>query len=338
MLRGAVMDVALHDLVAAIYTGAFEFSFEHFKERSLQLVEAVVPFASAAWGTGLRSSNTMLTVATCRLPAERMIEYGLRWQNDDFVRRSALARPGVAIRIEDEMPLAAYRETAIYREFSRPAGIEYSLAAAYADPGTDLVELICLFRSDPETPFDDEERATIEALTPHLGRAWQHRQIIHGLDAGGTDDARADDARGHAVIDRYGVVQAANLQFTAALRRAVRGWHGPSLPPALQAVVDGPDDLGAFAGMQVRILRGADRHLVTLAAMEAEEPLTSAEMRVAELYASGVSNQAIARAFGVSPSTVRNQIAAVYRKMGIHSKAELARRIPSAGPAPPDDA
>jgi DNA-binding NarL/FixJ family response regulator len=59
--------------------------------------------------------------------------------------------------------------------------------------------------------------------------------------------------------------------------------------------------------------------------------MLSAERRVAVLYAEGRTNAQIASALGVTSSTVRNQISAAYRKLDIHSKAELARRIPPSG-------
>ena len=55
--------------------------------------------------------------------------------------------------------------------------------------------------------------------------------------------------------------------------------------------------------------------------------LSSAERHVARLVLQGRSNAAIARERGTSPRTVANQLAALYRKLGVHSRAELAARI-----------
>ena len=51
--------------------------------------------------------------------------------------------------------------------------------------------------------------------------------------------------------------------------------------------------------------------------------LSKRETAVAELYASGKSYKQIARRLRVSPATVRNQIASVFRKLEVHSKAQL---------------
>jgi DNA-binding CsgD family transcriptional regulator len=55
--------------------------------------------------------------------------------------------------------------------------------------------------------------------------------------------------------------------------------------------------------------------------------LTPAEQRVAELAASGMTNRDVAAALFISPKTVEHNLARAYRKLGIHSRAELGQRI-----------
>jgi ATP/maltotriose-dependent transcriptional regulator MalT len=58
-------------------------------------------------------------------------------------------------------------------------------------------------------------------------------------------------------------------------------------------------------------------------------PLTPSEQRVAELAASGMTNRDVATALFISPKTVEANLARIYRKLGIHSRAELGRCISS---------
>jgi DNA-binding CsgD family transcriptional regulator len=51
--------------------------------------------------------------------------------------------------------------------------------------------------------------------------------------------------------------------------------------------------------------------------------MTATELRVAELAAAGITNREIARAVFMSEKTVEAHITRVYRKLGIHSRAEL---------------
>ena len=69
---------------------------------------------------------------------------------------------------------------------------------------------------------------------------------------------------------------------------------------------------------------------------KAKEDLTSTELRVAELAASGLTNREVAAQAFMSPKTVEANLARVYRKLGIRSRAELGahidRRRPEAAP------
>jgi DNA-binding CsgD family transcriptional regulator len=57
------------------------------------------------------------------------------------------------------------------------------------------------------------------------------------------------------------------------------------------------------------------------------EDLSAAEREVAMLALSGASNADIAQRRGTSTRTVANQMAAIFRKLDVGSRAELARRL-----------
>ncbi|MET0476168.1 MAG: AAA family ATPase [Mycobacterium sp.] len=57
-----------------------------------------------------------------------------------------------------------------------------------------------------------------------------------------------------------------------------------------------------------------------------DSDLTPSELRVARLAASGMTNKDIATALFISPKTVEHNLSSVYRKLGVRTRAELARR------------
>ncbi len=59
----------------------------------------------------------------------------------------------------------------------------------------------------------------------------------------------------------------------------------------------------------------------------APQHLTETERRVAELAATGLTNKQVAAKAFLSPKTVEDVLARIYRKLGIHSRAELGARI-----------
>ncbi len=84
-------------------------------------------------------------------------------------------------------------------------------------------------------------------------------------------------------------------------------------------------------GLEADVVRIAGEELLVLrvprvARVEAPA-LTSAERAVAELALRGLSNAQIARARSTSARTVANQLASLFRKLGVGSRAELARSV-----------
>jgi len=63
------------------------------------------------------------------------------------------------------------------------------------------------------------------------------------------------------------------------------------------------------------------------AARRAGDALTDSEKLVAHLTASGLTNRQVAAQLFISPKTVEANLARVYRKLGLHSRAELGARL-----------
>lgn len=84
--------------------------------------------------------------------------------------------------------------------------------------------------------------------------------------------------------------------------------------------------------VEVYAVRVGREDLVVMS-LPAERPsaetavLTAAEREIARLAVSGLTNAAIAKRRGGSPRTVANQLASVYRKLEVSSRAELAARL-----------
>ena len=57
------------------------------------------------------------------------------------------------------------------------------------------------------------------------------------------------------------------------------------------------------------------------------DTLTPSERRVAELAASGMTNRDVAATVFISRKTVESNLAQIYRKLGIKTRAELGRLI-----------
>lgn len=83
----------------------------------------------------------------------------------------------------------------------------------------------------------------------------------------------------------------------------------------------------------VRLAALAERNLATIgsrargAQSDGPSPLTAGEMRVTDLVLRGMSNLQVANELSISKRTVDTHLARIYRKLGIHTRAELAEVV-----------
>jgi DNA-binding CsgD family transcriptional regulator len=121
--------------------------------------------------------------------------------------------------------------------------------------------------------------------------------------------------------------------YGAALRRVGR------IPEARQALYRAVDMAGDM-GME-RLRERAHRELVLAGGRPRRiratgpESLTAAQQQVARLAAAGCTNRQIAEELFVTIKTVETHLAAVYRKLGIGTRDELAPRLVPGGEAAP---
>jgi DNA-binding CsgD family transcriptional regulator len=109
------------------------------------------------------------------------------------------------------------------------------------------------------------------------------------------------------------------LAFGVILRRSKRRGAAASLLGQAKETFDG---LGAAAWGRL-----AEAEIDRLGLRRSEDELTPTELRIAELVASGRKNREVAEALFISPKTVEANLARIYRKLGIKSRAELGRHM-----------
>jgi DNA-binding CsgD family transcriptional regulator len=118
----------------------------------------------------------------------------------------------------------------------------------------------------------------------------------------------ADDAFGHArALLALGVIRRRDRQ-----KRSAR--------EAIAAALEGFEQLGAATWIE-----NARAELGRIGGRTREQGLTAAERRVAALVAEGRTNREVAAALFLGERTVETHLSHVYAKLGIRSRAELAR-------------
>ncbi len=192
----------------------------------------------------------------------------------------------------------------------------------------------------------------VEAMV-HLGRLEEAEQLVEALERNGRRLDRAwmlaVGSRCRSVLlatrgDLEGALAAAEramveherlpMPFERARTQLVVGQLQRRLRRRDAAATTFRDALSGFERLGIPLW--AKRARAELARTDVgpgrDGELTVAEQRVAELAASGMKNRDVAAALFISPKTVEANLARIYRKFGIHSRAELGRVIGQSEP------
>ena len=136
---------------------------------------------------------------------------------------------------------------------------------------------------------------------------------------------KAYEAATQAVLDH----QQVPMPFERARTQLLLGQLQRRLRQKASAAATFNDALATFEDLGTRLW--ADRARAELARTNVgprdTAELTPSERRIAEMVASGMTNRDVAATLLVSRRTVETNLASVYRKLGIHSRAELGSRI-----------
>jgi DNA-binding CsgD family transcriptional regulator len=140
--------------------------------------------------------------------------------------------------------------------------------------------------------------------------------------------AEGDTGAALAALDGLDLQAASKLPFELGWTLLVRGRlerrarHKRAAADALTASLAIFEQLGATPWQA-----NAQAELGRVGLRRAPEELTATERRVAELAAAGLTNREVASRAFMSPKTVQANLARVYRKLGISSRAELGARM-----------
>jgi len=183
----------------------------------------------------------------------------------------------------------------------------------------DRITAISFWRAQRRQAFLGNAEQLANLVLPHLIQA---RQINVRLNA-----ARLHR---HATVTLLSSVQG-RLYFAvedaiALMQEEWPQWSPPYLPGALLAALRSRAGM-EYAGRRLHIRARLEQTVLTLSVTRRSESahgLTAAERRCAVLAAQGLQYKEIAARLLVSPSTVRNQLSSVYRKLDVRNKTGLA--------------
>jgi DNA-binding NarL/FixJ family response regulator len=166
-----------------------------------------------------------------------------------------------------------------------------------------------------------EERATRSRIPWSLAVSARCRGLV--LAARGDLDG-AEEALEQALAEH----DRCPMPFERARTLLVRGRVQRRLKQKRQArlALEEARELFARQGAETWVAR-VDEELGRVAVRRAPEELSATELRIAQLAAEGLTNKAIAEQVFVSVKTVESNLKRAYAKLGISSRAQLARAL-----------
>ena len=235
---------------------------------------------------------------------------------------------------------AALGFAALTRERSEDAVEQLTRAMAVMTKLGGADPCILLFQGDlvealARTGRRDEAHTEVKRLegqAQSTGRPWAQAVAARGFGIlAGEDEFRGHFERAlewHAKVDQPFEVARTRLAFGERLRRT--GNRAESRGE-LEAASAAFERLGAGPWLQRADaeLRSSGRTLRARGAPD--DQLTPSELQVALRVADGLTNREVAGVLFLSVKTVEHHLSSIYRKLGVRSRTELARRIAADG-------
>jgi DNA-binding CsgD family transcriptional regulator len=199
----------------------------------------------------------------------------------------------------------------------------HSLTFAAGRMAAGSISAISFGRARKKAVFEKKHSETADLLLPHILQA---RRINWDLNANLPTDL---DSSSTALANFDGCLHFVEDKAVALLQMEWREWIPPLLPRQLtDALKQSKEKIYVGAAICVKASVQGKMICLVIASNESKRPeLSSGEYRVARLAAKGLQYKEIARKLGVSPSTIRNQLHTVYKKLGVSNKTALTNAL-----------
>lgn len=307
------------DLLLELHRGCRKQAAEAFPGWAMALVKRVIPCTAWFWGSGNEIDGEIIPHAFMfdNVPPESMQTWK-QYEHLDIFAAHLLAQRDVVHNFTHE----TLKDTEIYHLLYHKVGIEQSMGIYAYKPSAGLYDGISLYRSDPATPFSEDERLAMQCLVPHLIEA----RHINYLERMSTVRQRAL-RQSQAATDGKGVIHAAEEGFVEMMRLEWAQWHGPRLPEQLTKEFGPAAHRHVGRAITIRFVPVLDMFLLKVRLRSTVDGLSKRELEIAHHFADGLSNKEIACKIGISPATVRNHLTSIYLKLAVGNKAELAKLL-----------
>lgn len=304
-------------LLLDLYRLARELPLADFQRRVLERLQDVVPFDGAWWGMS-RVDRQLHSSFPFHMP-DNFVGYWQNMREYDVLAETVIREPAITINMNASQAVT----NPVFEEFLRVFDIRHVLCTLLMNPALNLTTFLSLYRKHESPPFTEGERMLKQLVMPHLWAAWTSNWIAQLAYSRAHS---VSNSAAMAVADQRGTLHAAEPRFAELLRVEWPAWSGPELPAAFATAVSTG---GTVTGSRTtaRLIPVQGLHLVELRERSPLDQLTMRELDIARQFGRGESYKQIAAELHVAPATVRAHLRAIYSKLHISDKGELANLL-----------
>jgi DNA-binding CsgD family transcriptional regulator len=324
-------------------------------------VQAVVDYDGAVWATVDPETVVITGAVVEELPRDSAAAfYENEYGHDDVNAFSRLARGLRPVATASEATGGDLDRSRLHREVGRAFGFHGDELRAAFTVGGSCWGVVSLGRRSPLPHFRQAEVSFIASVAGPIAEGLRRAVLIEALEPA----APPGGAPALVLVDAAGAVTAASpaartwleelalddglaaerrapaaLRAIAARARDARPDAAPArarvrTPSGRWLVLHGCALEGAGAGGASAVVIEPARAPDVAPLIVAAYGLSAREREVARLVVLGATTAEVARALVISPYTVQDHLKAIFDKVGVRSRADLARRVLTAAGAP----
>lgn len=311
----------------SLHRGALELPTDQFKDWALNLTKSQLSFDSCAWAASSWVDNQPL-IHSIHLHQlrEDFIPNWFKHQHEDKLVRDMSSSLNCAFKVD---VAAEYAGTNIYEHHCKRFQLEHIVGTTMLDEDTQLLNVICFYRTNPNQPFSENDRLLKEELDQHLIEAVRTNWLTNLPHL--FSPKQRSSFSSIAACDAAGSLQVAMPSFVDSCRREWPTWKGPYLPSdVIDKLREGSQK---YVGNEIAVSMRPLGDIIVLRArskVPADE-LTLRELEVAQHFSDGSDYKTIAQSLALSPSTIRTHLNNIYVKLSIDNKANLVSELGKLG-------
>lgn len=299
--------------ISQLYRQANQVTLAEFPYWALDLLQQVLPFDGAIWGTGHIATKNFHTKISVDVPTSIFTQLKKHLAINPIFTE-LIKQQGKPVDMSDVFDDVEFYQSILYRQCFAPYGIERILSSIHVEQQTGVFTLLTLYRFERDNKFSEQEKSTQQRLLFHLLSAYEHCQIQ-------TLNEQDGNSRHQALVDGQGFYRTVSGDFVELINEYAHEQSHQQLPIKINQTQH-DYKLGPL-----HINQQAHGELYKLS-LRFESPLDSLserELQVINELAKGKTFKEIAKCLSLSPSTVSNHLYRIYGKLGVHSRSELIK-------------